>query len=109
LKLWKEIKSQYLELNRLAAEFLTTTATSASSERVWSRALRVISAKHARLNPEVTSCMIFAQENVQLIHDHWEALMPGITLLESYLPLPVRDVDEEGSMIDFGQHDDGFE
>jgi hypothetical protein len=53
--------------------------------------------------------MIFAQENVQLIRDHWEALMPGITLLESYLPLPVRDVDEEGSMIDVGQHDNGFE
>ncbi len=53
--------------------------------------------------------MIFAQENVQLICDHWETLMPGIPLLESYLSSPVRDVDEEGNMIDVGQHDDGFE
>ena len=73
------------------------------------RASRVISAKHARLNPEVTSCMIFAQENVHLIHDHWQALMPGLPLLESYLPILFRDVDKEGNLIDVGQHDDDFE
>ncbi len=97
------------ELSQLAAEFLTITATSDPSERVWLRASRVISAKHACLNPEVTSCMIFAQENVHLIRDHWQALMPGHPLLESYLPIPFRDVDKEGNLIDVGQHDDDFE
>ena len=52
--------------------------------------------------------MIFAQENVHLIRDHWQALMPGLPLLESYLPIPFKDVDEEGNLIDVGQHDDDF-
>ena len=90
------------ELSQLAAEIFTITATSAPSERVWSRASRVISAKHTLLNTEVISCMIFAQVNVHLIHDHWQALMPGIPLLESYLPIPFKDVDEEGNLIDVG-------
>ncbi len=86
LKLWKSIKSQMPELSQLAAEFLTITATSAPSERVWSRASRVISAKHARLNPEVTSRMIFAQEKVHLIRDHWQAhARPSLVgILSSY-------------------------
>jgi hypothetical protein len=52
--------------------------------------------------------MIFAQENVHLIRDHWQVLMPGIPLLESYLPIPFEDVDKEGNLIDVGHHDDDF-
>ena len=105
LKVWKECESQSPELSQLAVEFLSILATSAPSERVFSRASRVISAKRARLNPEVTARMIFAQENVKVIHDHWKELLPDIPLLESYLPLPFKDVDEEGKLIDVGQDD----
>jgi hypothetical protein len=31
-----------------------------------------------------------------------------MSLLESYLPLAFKDVDEEGDSIDVGQHDDDF-
>ena len=64
MKLWKENESQFPELKQLAIEFLSIPATSAPSKRVWSRASRVISAKRSKINPEVTSRMIFAQENV---------------------------------------------
>lgn len=106
LKVWKENEAQYPELSQLAAEFLTIPAMSAPSERVWSRASRVITAKRSCLSPDVTERMIFFQENVQLICEHWKELRPNMTLSESYLPRPVKDVDEDGNLIDIGQHDD---
>lgn len=109
LKHWEQNESQSPELCKLAQEFLTIPATSAPSERVWSRAARVIAAKRACLKPEVTSRMMFAQENSQLIREHWNTLMPNVPLSESYLPPPVNDVDEEGNPIDVGQHDDDFD
>ncbi len=32
----------------------------------------------------------------------------SISLLESYLPLAFKDVDEDGDLIDVGKHDDDF-
>ena len=90
-------------------KYLSISATSAPSERVWSRAARVITAKRANLNAEVTSQMIFSQENVQIIREHWDKLMPNCPLSESYLPLPFEDVDEEGNLIDVGQDDNEFQ
>jgi hypothetical protein len=106
---WKEAKSQSPELSQLAAKYLTIPATSAPSERVWSRAARVITAKRANLDPEVTSRMIFAQENVRLIREHWNELMPNNHMSESYLPSPFEDIDEDGNLIDVGQDDDNFD
>jgi hypothetical protein len=53
--------------------------------------------------------MIFSQENVQLIREHWDKLMPNCPLSESYLPLPFEDVGEEGNLIDGGQDDNDFQ
>ncbi len=63
LKYWAANESQSPELAQLAKEFLTIPATSAPSERVWSRAARVIREKCSCLNPEVMTRMMFAQEN----------------------------------------------
>ena len=98
LKNWEQNERQSRELCKLAVEFLTIPATSAPSERVWSRAARVLAAKRACLNPEVTSRMMFVQENSQLIREHWNELMPNVPLSESYLPPPVKDVDEKGNI-----------
>ena len=68
----------------------------------------MLTAKRANLKPEVTSRMIFAQENVHLIREHWDVLMPNHPLTESFLPNPFEDVDEEGNPIDVGQDDDDF-
>ncbi len=54
LQRWKEIASQFPELAKLAQEFLSIPATSAPSERIWSRAARVITAKRSQIDP---SCL----------------------------------------------------
>jgi hypothetical protein len=105
LKFWSENASQFPELSQLASEFLSIPATSAPSERIWSRAARVITAKRAQLSSEVTFCMIFVQENVKLICEHWDELMPNVPLSESYFPKAFEDIDEEGHKINVGQDD----
>jgi hypothetical protein len=55
LKYWAVNESQSPELAQLAKEFLTIPAKSAPSERVWSRAARVIRVKRSCLNPKVTA------------------------------------------------------
>ena len=105
LKYWVVNESQFPELAHLAKEFLTIPATSALSERVWSRAVRVIRAKRSHLNPEATARMMFAQENSELIQEHWNTLNPNVKLPECYLPLPVNDLDEDGNPTDDGQDD----
>ena len=77
LKYWAGIEHQSPELSQLAKEFLSIPATSAPSERVWSRAARVIRAKRARLDPDITARMMFAQENSDLIREYWNKLKPN--------------------------------
>lgn len=103
---WKPNASQYPELAVLAKEYLPSQATSAPSERIWSRAGRVIAAKRSCIDPEVTTSTIFVQENSRLIRKHWNELMPGKDLVESYLLPPFEDKDENGDAIDVGQGDD---
>ncbi len=107
LKYWAVNESQSPELAKLAKEFLTIPATSAPSERIWSRAARIIQAKCSHLNPKVTSWMMFAQQNSEIICEHWKVLQPNVP--ESCLPPPVNDADEDGNPNDVGQNDNDFE
>ena len=53
--------------------------------------------------------MMFAQENSELIREHWKVLQPDVPFLEYHLPPPVNDVDEDGNPIDVGQNDNDYE
>jgi hypothetical protein len=53
--------------------------------------------------------MMFAQENSELICEHWKVLQPNVQLPECCLPPPVNDVDKDGNPIDVGQNDNDFE
>jgi hypothetical protein len=53
--------------------------------------------------------MMFAQENSELIREHWKVLQPNVQSPECYLPPSVYDVDEDGNLIDVGQKDNDFE
>jgi len=75
---------------------LSIPATSAPSERFWSRAARVIRAKRARLDPDITARMMFPQENSDLIREYWNKLKPNEPLPNYYLPPPLKDVDDNG-------------
>ena len=50
---WKKNSTKFPLLATLAREYLAIPATSAPSERIWSRASRVLSLKRASLKPEV--------------------------------------------------------
>jgi hypothetical protein len=46
-------------------------ATSAPSERIRSRAARVLTVKQNRMSEEVTSAMMYCRENRELLHMHY--------------------------------------
>ena len=106
LKRWKQLAHQFPELATLAREYLCIPATSASSERIWSRAARVVTAKRSCIDPIVTSRIMFVEENTSLIRKHWDELMPGVPLTEFLLPPSFEDKDENGDPIDAGQNDE---
>ena len=72
LQWWKENENKYPTAAGVAKEYLATPATSAPSERVWSRAARVLTAKRACLKDELVSRMMFVQENRKLLHKHFQ-------------------------------------
>ena len=65
---WKTSAHRFKNLERLAVKYLAIPATSAPSERIWSRAARVLTAKRNRLSEEVSSAMMYCKENRELLH-----------------------------------------
>ncbi len=47
------------------------SATSAPSERIWSRAARVLTAKRNKLSEEVSSAIMYCKENRELLHKYY--------------------------------------
>ncbi len=57
--------------------YLAVLATSAPSERIWSRASRVPTLKRANLEPKVTQGIIFIKENLGILHKYYVSLAKG--------------------------------
>ena len=74
LKWWKKNETKYTTVAGLTKEYLATPATSAPSERVWSRVARVLTAKRSRLKEELVSRMMFVQENRKLLHKYFKQI-----------------------------------
>jgi hypothetical protein len=94
----------------LAVKYLAIPATSAPSERIWSRAARVLCVKRNRLSEKVTSAIMYCQENRELLHKYYaeiakERMHPDdYHLIEHHkalLPMFENDKDDE-SKIDVG-------
>ena len=68
---WKTSAHRFKNLERLAVKYLAIPATSAPSERIWSRAARVLTAKRNRLSEEVSSAMMYCKENRELLHKYY--------------------------------------
>ena len=83
---WKENQSQFPILAKLARDFLSIPATSAPSERVWSRAANVLTLKRANLSPEVASRIMFIRENKSALIKNYEAIT-GDSVNEVILPM----------------------
>ena len=104
LVMWADNEETYPELAELAKAFLSIPATSAPSEKVWSRAANVISTKRARLGENVLSGIMFVKENLHVLRKHYAHLTRGdkraLPLEQTGIPLPAQ---EEVGEIDVGQ------
>ena len=58
----------------LAVKYLAIPATSAPSERIWSRAARVLTVTRNRILEEVTSAIMYCRENRELLHKYYEEM-----------------------------------
>ena len=71
LSWWKTSADRYKYLGKLAIKYLAVPATSAPSERIWSRAARVLTVKRNRMKEDVTAAMMYCRENKHILHKHY--------------------------------------
>ena len=99
---WWKVETKYKILRELAQSILSITASSAPSERFWSRLANILSMKRARLKEDATSGIMFVKENLSLLRKHYKLLtqqnMDALPLEQTDFPLP-----EDISDIDAGQ------
>ena len=95
---WSVNEHKFPTLAKLARAFLAIPATSAASERVWSRASQVLSIRRSRMDPELAQRIMYTRENNRLLHMYYEELTEK-PVADAYLP-PLRDTET-----DIGQHD----
>ncbi len=86
---WRDNATTYPNLALLALEYLAIPATSAPSERVFSRAGKLLTMKRASLSPDIAERMMFIKENADLLHTHY------VTLKEQELDDGYKDFIEE--------------
>jgi len=90
-------------LAQSAKHFLAIPATSAPSERIWSRSAGVATAKRSRLDASVTSGTMFVKENEEILRKHYKRVVSGASgSLSAPLYLPV-DVEKSKEEVDVGQ------
>jgi len=98
---WKlEGESKFPKLAKLAKKYLCIPATSAPSERVWSRASRILSMKRSRMKDDVAAAIMFTKENVRILNKHYKK----VTGKEDTPILPMIEDDVLG-VDDVGQGD----
>ena len=115
LEWWKKNQLKYPYLARLASLYLAVPATSAPSERIWSRASRILTLKRANLKEKVAQRMMFIKENLSVLHKYYGSLAERdrtedkyylIDMEKTYLP-PLQEYDANGDdLVDVGQNDD---
>ena len=110
---WKKNATKFPLLATLAREYLAIPATSAPSERIWSRAARILSLSRASLKPEVAQRIMFVKENLGILHKHFKTLATAerdeeqqfmVEYEKKYLP-PLEE-DSNAGKIDVGQDDE---
>ena len=73
LSWWKSSGHRFINLGKLAIKYLgvPVPATSAPSERIWSRAARVLTVKRNRMSEKVTAAMMYCRENKHILHKYY--------------------------------------
>jgi hypothetical protein len=111
LKWWKTNGVRFPYIANAARILLAIPATSAPSERIWSRAARILTLKRARLDDELVERIMFIKENMKFLRKHYPRMMKEetekhlhflIDLEMQYFPCD----EDELAEIDVGQNDD---
>ena len=112
LKFWEKNQLKYEVVASLAHLYLPIPATSAPSERIWSRASRILSLRRARLKDDLVSRMMFVRENIKFLHKHYIDLVKEErdehlhTLIHHELQyLPPLELEDDEKELDVGQDD----
>merc|ERR1712157_90447 len=96
---WWKIQTKYRILRDIAQTILSITASSAPSERFWSRLANILSAKRARLK-------MFVKENLSILREHYKLLTQKnrevlpLELIGIPLPDDVSDIDVGQDLFD---------
>lgn len=93
----KERQDKYPILCKLAKAFLAIPATSAPSERIWSRSSKVLTDEASRLDPLYVSCEMFLKENEWILNKYYG---PMTEKMKNAPPLFVPDWIEDEAAVD---------
>lgn len=79
LQWWEDMsdRKKFPILSQLASQFLAIPATSAPSERNFSRSALVLTAKRSRLASPIVSAIVLMSENEDAVRKHIEKMYPG--------------------------------
>ena len=91
LKWWSTNSVQFPLLSTLALRYLAIPATSASSERLWSRASNIITKSRTQLEGHVVADLIMLKENGHILKEHAESIYGRVRLL----PTVYEEVEEQ--------------
>jgi hypothetical protein len=112
LEWWKRTQLKYPYLARLARLYLAVPATSAPSEKIWSRASIILTLKRANFKAKVSQRIMFIKENLGILLKYYVSLAKGdrtedqqylIKIEMKYLPLLGEG---DGDDIAVGQNDE---
>ena len=86
----------------MAKAFLAILATPASSERMWSRGGKILSAKAASLKANVASATMFVAENAEVLRKQYEQIVETVN---NIVPLYLLETGKKASAanVDVGQ------
>lgn len=114
LSWWRDNSPRFPLLTELAHVYLAIPATSAPSERVWSRASRILTCKRSTMKPEVAQGMMFLLENSHVLKKHYKDIAPKyrprelhhlISLESNYLPATIDEMTGGEGNYDVGKED----
>jgi hypothetical protein len=112
LSWWKQNAVRFPYVANAARIYLAIPATSAPSERIWSRAARVLSLRRASLNYELVERIMFIKENMKFLRKHYSKMMKEETeqhlhfLIDMELEFFPHHKNELPVDINVGQDDD---
>ena len=116
LESWKNNMVKYNLVAHLARLHLVIPATSAPSERIWSRAARILTLKRASFKEDLVARMIFVRGNISHLRKNYMDLEKAERevdlhdLMQYELEyLPPLEEDEDENKIDAGQDDHLFD